>query len=345
MNGRAALAVTVVGAVAAAALIVGGFFATTPVLQGWLVALVFWSSLPIGALVLILIHRLTGGRWGEAMMPVLAPTATLVPLFAVLFVPVLAALASIYPWAADPTIIKPDIVSNYLHLPGYVLRTLLAFVGWTVFLVAVVRLGAGRLMAGIGLVFHGLLISAIAVDWAMSTDPHYHSTAFGALFACQQLLAALAWTALFAPAIADEQARRDLAGLMIATLVGVFYLALMTLIVNWYGDLPHPAAWFHARVRGGWALVIALVFVLQAAVPFLMLLPAANRRSPPWLQAAGGCILVGVALHVAWWVGPTFRPGAMVAAVGAVIAIGAAFALGWRRLAPAAVTASEASHG
>src|SRR6185437_14724292 len=161
--------------------------------------------------------------------------------------------------------------------------------------------------------------------------------------ACQQLLAALAWAALFAPAIPGEKARRDLAGLMIATLVGVFYLALMTLIVNWYGDLPHPAGWFHSRVRGGWELVIALVFLLQAAVPFLILLPASHRRSPPWLQAAGGSILVGVALHVAWWMGPTFRPGAMVAAVLGVIAVGAAVALGWRRFAPAAVL--EADHG
>jgi hypothetical protein len=343
MSRRAALAVAGFGTLAAAALIIAGFFAAAAVLQGWLVALVFWSSLPIGALVLLLIHRLTGGRWGEAAMPVLAPTATTLPLFAPLFVPVLAALAAIYPWAADPQAIKPDVVAAYLNLPGYVLRTLLAFVGWTIFLLAVVRLGAGRLMAALGLLFHGVLISAIAVDWAMSTDPHFHSTAFAALFASQQLLAALAWTALFAPAIADEQARADLAGLMIATLVGVFYLALMTLIVAWYGDLPHPAAWFHARVRGGWQWVIALTFIFESAAPFLMLLPATHRRAPRWLQAAGGSVLIGAMLHVAWWMGADFRSGAMAAAAAATVVVGAAFVLGWRRFTPA--SAAEVRHG
>jgi len=333
--GIAALA----GLVAAAAL-----FAVTAVLQGWLLALVFWSSLPIGALVLILIHRLTGGLWGDAMAPILVPTAITLPLFAILFVPVMAGLGHVYVWAGHPGVVKPDVVANYLNLPGYVLRTLVAFVAWTAVLLLVVRLGAGKLIAALGLAFHGLMVSIVAVDWVLSSDPRYTATAFGTQFAVQQLLAALAFTALFAPAIAPERARLDLGELMIATLVGNFYLGLMTLIVAWYGDQPDKAHWYLVRVESGWQWVILAAVILGAVLPFLVLLERKRRADAYWLRIAGASVLIGVLLHVAWWFGPAFAPGALIAAAGALVAIGAGFLLGWRRIAPAPTVAEE-RHG
>jgi hypothetical protein len=54
--------------------------ASAPVARGWLVAFVFWSGIPAGSLVLLLIHRLTGGRWGERLAPALRPAAGAAPL-------------------------------------------------------------------------------------------------------------------------------------------------------------------------------------------------------------------------------------------------------------------------
>ena len=53
--------------------------------RGWLLAWLTWSAVPVGSLVLILIHRVTGGRWGEALAPALRPAAALVPLAALAF--------------------------------------------------------------------------------------------------------------------------------------------------------------------------------------------------------------------------------------------------------------------
>jgi hypothetical protein len=207
-------------------------------------------------------------------------------------------------------------------------------------------MGAGKLIAALVLAFHGLLISIVAVDWVLTADPHYTATAFGAQFAVQQLLSALAFAALLAPVLAEERVRRDLAELMIATLVGNLYLGLMTLIVAWYGDLPARAHWYLVRVEGGWQWVILAAVVLGVAVPFLVLLEDRRRRDPRWLRIAGASVLVGVVLHLAWWFGPAFVPSAFVAAAGALVAIGAGFALGWRRIAPALATAQgEGSHG
>ena len=46
-------------------------------------------------------------------------------------------------------------------------------------------------MAGLGLVFHGIVISLVAVDWILSIDSSFSSSAFAAAIAIQQLLSAL----------------------------------------------------------------------------------------------------------------------------------------------------------
>src|SRR5581483_6737114 len=65
----------VAAAAAAAGLVALAVVQPKSAAAGWLVGFLFWSQLPIGSLVLLLIHALTGGRWGESLRPALAPTA------------------------------------------------------------------------------------------------------------------------------------------------------------------------------------------------------------------------------------------------------------------------------
>lgn len=69
--------------------------------RGWLVAWLVWSAVPVGSLVLMLIHGVTGGRWGEALAPALRPAAALVPLAGLAFLGVALGLPALYPWAAE----------------------------------------------------------------------------------------------------------------------------------------------------------------------------------------------------------------------------------------------------
>lgn len=87
------------GLAAAVLLLLWGLREPAPVLQGWLIAFAFWSGVAIGGLVLLLIHALTGGRWGEAIAPVLEPAARTLPLFVLLVVPLALGLRHLYPWA------------------------------------------------------------------------------------------------------------------------------------------------------------------------------------------------------------------------------------------------------
>ena len=70
-----------------------------------------------------MIHRLTGGRWGEIAAPVIEPAAAAVPLLVVLAIPLFIAIPMLYPWPLHPASIKPDVLSYYLNAPSFIVRT------------------------------------------------------------------------------------------------------------------------------------------------------------------------------------------------------------------------------
>ena len=105
-----------------------------------------------------MIHRLTGGRWGELAAPAIAPAAAATPLLIVLAIPLFIAIPTLYPWSHHPDAIKPDVLSYYLNTPAFIVRTVLALVGWTALAILLPRNAGprGRLLAALGLVFHAI---------------------------------------------------------------------------------------------------------------------------------------------------------------------------------------------
>ncbi|UFW43847.1 hypothetical protein [Bradyrhizobium sp. WSM471] len=311
-------------------------------LQGWLLGFAIWSCAPIGCMTLLLIHRLTGGRWGFAAGPVLRPLAVMVPLVAIAFIPVLAGLTDIYPWAAGASQIKPDIARWYLGQPWFVLRAVIALIGWSVLGVTFGLGLGGRLLAALGLAFFGFTISMVAVDWFLSLEPHYVSTAFASMIAIQQLVAALAVVAVLASYF-EGKALNDIGNLLIATVLGVVYLEYMTYVVAWYGDLPHKAEWFLRRSTDAWIGILLVTFVTGAVLPFAMLLFEGVRGSPAGLRIVGLLLLFGTVMHFAWLLVPAFSAQAPVAltALGALLTLTIGSVLFGKGIASAEVRHAE----
>src|SRR5262249_39657232 len=64
---------------------------------GWLVGFAFWSAIAIGSLLLMMIRRLTGGRWGDVIRPDLERSAATIPLLVILMIPLFVAIPSLFP--------------------------------------------------------------------------------------------------------------------------------------------------------------------------------------------------------------------------------------------------------
>jgi hypothetical protein len=283
----------------AAAMLIEGVNATA---RAWLICFAVASQVPIGSLVLLMIHRLSGGVWGSAFAPVLQPAALCLPLAVLAFVPIALAAHVIYPWigSGDAT----SAVHLYLNTPAFLARSAVALIGWSI-LGVIFGLGlGGQLLAALGLAFYGFTISFVAVDWFLSVDPHYTSTAFGAMIGIQQILTALAATALLSPKTIPARSLSDLASFLIAGLLGVVYLELMTFIVDWYGNLPDKAAWYLARSDHRWVAYI-LVCAFLCLLSFAMLLLPSVRRARGLMRLAGALIFCASTLHMTWLIAPS----------------------------------------
>jgi hypothetical protein len=333
-------------AIAMAGLAAVAAFAPRLAAAGWLTGVVVWSQIPIGSLVLMMIHRLTGGRWGDALHPVFACAARFVPLLFVLIVPVVAAIPLLGAWSHRPGSVKPDVVSYYLNAPFLIGRSLIALAAWSalVFLLPRITGHGGRLLAALGLVLHAVLISVVSIDWILSLEPPFISSSFGISMAITQLIAALAWAVLWAPRAADRAVTGDAAGLLLAFVLAITYVDFMAFLVMWYSDQPARMSWFLERDRLPWSLLAGGAFLFGAVAPILALLSARVRSSIGDLRAVAISSLVGLALYYAYLIVPPFGAGALAAAALAIIAIGLLFAV-LGRPAGDTVIARRALHG
>jgi hypothetical protein len=315
-------------AAAAVGLIITAIFDPRAAAAGWLTAFVLCSQIPVGCLMLIMIHRLTGGRWGEAIEPVTVPAARAVWLLALAVIPVLVAVPTLYGWSQGGAGTKPDVLAYYLNVPFFVGRSVVAIAGWIVLAILVPRIrgAAAPPIAAAGLIFHCVLVSLVSVDWVLSLEPPFVSSSFGASMAITQLIAATAWAALRAPQREGEPVTGDLGGLLLAFVLAITYVDFMAFLVMWYSDLPHRLFWFVERDRWPWSLLAGGAFVLASVGPVLALLLSRVRNRAAPLRAVSASVLAGLACCYGYLILPPFGAFALVPAVLAVIVVGLAFA-------------------
>jgi hypothetical protein len=308
-----------------------------PILAGWLVGVLFWMAIALGAFAWLATHALTGGQWGVTLWPALAPATATLPLFALLLLPLALQLGDVYPWVGAGSD-RPEVARLWLNETGFIARGLVAVIGWSVLGLLLVQAGPRpRPVIGIiALLFHGVIITGISLDWILSIEPHFPSTAFPADIAVHQLLAALAWAAVIRVAPPGGRGGAgDLGALMLACVLGAAYLGFAQYLVIWYGNLPERITWYLERQNTLWWLVDAVAIALMAVLPFLALIVTAVRNHPGRLALVGACVLAGEALNLAWMVCPPFGALSLPAALLGIIVVGGLWvALGFGLFAP-----------
>lgn len=322
--GNIRTALFVGAAVAIATLVVNAIIDPPLAATGWLVGFLFWAQILVGSLSLLMIHRLTSGRWGEIIASVVEPSAAAVPLLLLLAIPLFLSIPLLYPWSHHPESIKPDVLSSYLNRPAFILRSAIALVGWSALAFFLPRSSVrrGQLLAALGLAFHAVVISSVSIDWYLSLEAPFTSSSFGASVAVSSLVAALAWSAVWAPAPEGDPAIGDVGALLLATVLGLTYIDFMAVLVIWYGDLPREVVWFVVRGHLPWTALAVIAFVLGSVAPILALIQSRFRNERGPLRAVGVCTLAGLAIYDAYLVAPPSGAAALAPSLLAVLGIG-----------------------
>lgn len=319
--------------VAALALCTAGFFPDRrqfffSYLAGWL----FWLGLSAGSLLIVMIHHLTGGRWGYPARRLWEAAFMVLPVMLLLFIPICFGLGELYPWARPADVLAEKVLR---HRQGFQS-------GWAFAVRAAVILGilAGlavslrkcslrqdatpdaaptrraRVISGPGLIIAGLALTFASVDWVMSLEKRWFSSIFGIVFMGGQVLGAFAFAIVMLAMLRTEEPYRDtlnktqvhpLGNLLLTAVMFWAYVSFGQLLIIYSGDLPPELDWYLHRIAGGWKYVVIALGIFHFLAPFFLLLFRVMKLHPGPLAAIAAMVLAAHAMDAYWMVMPSFH--------------------------------------
>lgn len=321
----------IVGSLGVGASAIGFLAQRQQFFQSYLVAWVFWISITLGCLAIMMLQHLTGGGWGLMVRRTLEAATRTLPLLTILFLPILLGLEDIYVWARPEAANDPLIQhkASYLNPTAFAIRSLVYLGIWTFFAWALSRLSLKQDQTGDpglfrrmqvysapGLVVFSLLATFASIDWLMSLDPHWYSSIFGVYFIIGTGVAGFAFVSIVALYLSQRQPLagtiqpkhfHDYGKLLLAFVMLWAYMGVSQLLIIWSGNLPEEVPWYLHRVQGGWKWVSISLVLLHFVLPFVLLLSRDFKRNARFLAGVSLMVLLMRWVDIFWLAAPTFH--------------------------------------
>ena len=321
----------VIGVIGSILCVIGVVVDPAQFFRSYLFAYLFWLSIALGSLGVLMVHHLTGGAWGFVIRRLLEGAAMTIPLMALLFVPLLFGLPHLFSW------MSPDAMADaalrhksqfFLNQPWFLARAALYFVVWSSLAWILRRwsldqdrVGGGEItrrfqrFCGPGLVVYVFTYSLAAIDWIMTLEPRWYSTIFGMIVITGQGLAGLAFGILIAGRLLHgtklkdaipEKAFHDLGHLLLAFVLLWAYMAYSQYIIIWSGNMSTESLWYIHRGHGGWQWVGLFLILFHFFAPFILLMFGGLKKRIRSLSLIAAGILAAHLVDEFWMVMPTF---------------------------------------
>jgi len=280
----------------------------------YLVSFVFWVGIPVGAVLLLCLDGLIDGDWLELFRPFLKRWAKVLPVFALLIIPVLFGIPWLFRWFSEREYLQP-FQAWYLQTHFFVLRSILYVLLWTVCARVVSRRRSGRVSAVV-LILLSLTVTLASADWLISLDPKWKSTAFGLIVLVGQSLTALSicLTEIFRSerfrrglTQITEKTVRDASNVLLVHVLLWAYLFFMQYLIVWSGNIADEAHWYVVHGRGHWGAFAGFILLFKFFIPFMLLLFRTLKTRPAVLSIIASVILAAHWAENAWLVLPVFN--------------------------------------
>ena len=320
------------GGVFLIALLAFAFINPTRFFQAYLVGWTFWTGISVGSLALLMLQHMTGGGWGFVIRRVLEAATRLIPIMAVLFIPVILGAHSIYEWTHQEVLDQHAVVkfkTPYLNLTFFIIRAVVYFAVWSALAFFLNRWSLAqdrtadnrytknmRVLSGPGMVALIFTVTFASVDWYMSLEPEWFSTIYGFIFVAAWALSALAFViAVMATLTSEDPMKRvvaplhfhDLGKLLLALVMLWSYFAFSQYLIIWSGNLPEEIGYYLERTHGIWGAIIIAIGILHFAAPFLFLLSRDLKRNPRRLVLVALLVIVMRMIDLVWMLEPAFH--------------------------------------
>jgi hypothetical protein len=264
----------------------------------WLLAFIFFLSIALGALFLVMVHHLSDAGWSVATRRICEHIASLLfPWLALLFLPVALLAKKIYSWMTlDPagnTALQAKL--PVFTMPGFFITSAAFFGLWWLlssrlrrWSLAQDETGAAlcihrmRFHSGWGIVAFALTLTFAGVLWMQAVQYQWFSAIYGVYF-----FASCAWASLAAVYLVTMLLQRQrildrvlhgnqfyfLGLLFFAFTIFQAYVEFMQYFVIWNANTPSETFWYLIRENGSWWWVGLLLIFGHFLLPFFVLLP------------------------------------------------------------------------
>jgi hypothetical protein len=331
--GRLQQRALIVGVVALLAGAVGAVMNVDQFFRSWLIGFLFCLSLSLGSLSLLMLQHISGGQWGMVARRIFEAGSRLLPVVAILAVPVIIGMPRIFPWAQPGAEANPIIQEKrfYLNVGFFIARAVIYFLFWMALVWSLNKWSAeqdaGRALSKVdsirfrtvsapGLLFLVITVTFASVDWVMSLEPEWFSTIFGLLTVAGSGLTGLAFTIIVLAAIDKDHPQgtlltprhfHDFGKLLLAFVMLWAYLSFSQFLIIWSGNLPEEIPWYIARIRGSWGAVAMLLVVGHFFLPFFLLLSAGFKKRSATIAKIAAWVLLMRLVDMIWYVAPASR--------------------------------------
>jgi hypothetical protein len=300
-----------------AGLAIGGVLAPERLWANALLALFLLAGFGLAGLLFLAFHYLTGARWSEPLRPLAERLAgTLAYTTPLLGLTIALGLRN-YPWMHEDLAAHPTFwfKAAWLSPTFFLMRAAAILLIWVGFAAAMVRSSRrcespdpaaaarrnSRLSAAFLIVF-AFTFWLATTDWIMSLEPLWYSTIFAVYHFAGAFLGGLAMLALLAVGLRRRGAlgetitarqRHDLGKLIFGFSCFWMYIWFCQYMLIWYANIPEETVHFVRRTEGLWGPLFLLNLALNWAIPFLVLLPRAAKRSEHVLARVALVLLAG----------------------------------------------------
>jgi hypothetical protein len=318
--------VGVVGLIASG---VGYFLNSEQFFYSYLTSFTFFTSIALGALILVMVHHVTKSSWGIVLRRIPESFLANIGIWSIFMIPVLLGMSSLYQWTNAEYVANDPIMLGkvpYLNEPFFVIRQFIyfgvwGFLGYKLHKVSVQMdetndwglVNLLRKFSAPGILIFALTIAFASFDWLMSLDAHWFSTMFGVYFfamSFQVLFPVIILTVFWLHKkgmlknTIGQAHIYDLGAWLFGFTVFYAYIAFSQFLLIYYANIPEATLWFYHRLEGSWAIVTYMILFGRFVIPFILLLNREPKHNKKILTFVSVLIIVMHFIELHWIVMP-----------------------------------------
>lgn len=267
------------------------------------IALLFTSviivELFLGALVSLSFQDLASTRWLLSLEETFKKLLRLGILIPFLMLGLYLLKHEIYPWS-NSLELKAGFSRSYFGPAFFIFRNLIYLLIWLALSWSIVK--RRPIQGGFALVL--LLLSGTfwSIDWVLSLDPHFKSTACGLVFLVSATLATYGLVLASLKTAPPGQVLQDLNTVHFTLIGSWLYLEFVQFQIIWSGNLPAEAKWYTLRTHSIASLVPWTLGIFQCAIPLFALLVIRWKGSLKLTRFFGGVTFLMQLIYTLWMV-------------------------------------------